>query len=173
MSTKLGFKQPKDLMVFTTDEDCLTVEYSQTKVKDGKQTRHEYSAYWTLSSLIDDTPRLIGCLRAPIYVENDEEGVEGRVKELANYAAEIIFTAAASGVGGVLEKSNKREIVVATHARWHSQYMSGLLLEEAMERLGSFVKAMGVKNVKKVLSEVVDARISYEASLSLSRDSAG
>lgn len=173
MSTKLGFKQPKDLMVFTTDEDCLTVEYSQIKIKDGKQTRHEYSAYWTLSSLIDGAPRFIGCLRAPVYVEDDVEGVEGRIKELANYAAEIMFTAAAEGVGGILEMSNKREIVAATHARWHSQYMSGLLLEEAMEALATFVKTMGVKNVKKVLSEIVDARITYEASLPLDRGNAG
>lgn len=162
MSTKLSFKQPKDLMVFTTDEDCLTAEYRQTKVKDGKQTRDEYNAYWTLSSMIDGQPRLIGCLRTPVYVENEAEGVEGRIKDLANYAAEVIFTAAAQGAHDVIEYSNKREIVVATHARWHSQNMSGELLEEAVEKLTEFIKGMGIKNVKKVLSGVVDAHISYQ-----------
>jgi hypothetical protein len=160
MSTKLGFKQPKNFLTYTSGDTFLSAEYQSIKTRvDKKTTTTTYNARWTLSAVVDGTPKLVGCLDTPVDATNRDEALD-RMDYLSDFVAEIIEAAVASDAkDDVLSEIKPREIVAAAHAKWHSKAVNGEEMAVAAEVLRDFIAEFGIKNVKKVLAEVLDARI--------------
>jgi hypothetical protein len=62
----------------------------------------------------------------------------------------------------ILLEPEGREITAAVHSRWHSQMLNGLELEQAAKILTDFIVDMKIKNVRKVLADVVNAKVVKE-----------
>jgi hypothetical protein len=160
MSTKLGFKQPKNFLTYTSGDTFLSVEFKSSKVRVDKKTVVDtYSARWTLSAIVDGKPKLVGCLDTPVDATNREEALD-RMDYLSDFVAGIIESALESDAKDeILAKIKPREIVAASHAKWHSIALNGEEFADAATVLANFIKEFGIKNVKKVLAEVLDAKI--------------
>lgn len=160
MSTKLGFKQPKNFLTYTTGDTFLSAEFQSVKVKvDKRKTETSYTARWTLSAVVDGRPKLIGCLDTPVDAGNRGDALD-RMDYLSDFVAGIIEAAVKSDAKeDVLSEIKPREIVAAAHAKWHSISLNGEEFGDTASVLVEFIKEFGVKNVKKVLAEVLDAKI--------------
>lgn len=160
MSTKLKIKEPDNFLMYTTHEDCLTAEYMETKTRvDKKTTVIEYHALWTLSGIVDDRPTFIGHLKTPVEASTKAEAEE-RIDFLSDYVAAVIKQAHKTKTADILEDVIKgREIIAAVHARHLSIFLHGEDFEKVANLLRNLIIQFGVKNVKKVLSSVVDAKV--------------
>jgi hypothetical protein len=160
MSTKLGFKQPKNFLTYTSGDTFLSAEYQSVKTRiDKKTTKTTYNARWTLSAVVDGAPKLVGCLDTPVDATNRDDALD-RMDYLSDFVAGIIEAAVASDAKDeILAEIKPREIVAAAHAKWHSSAVHGEEMGVAAEVLRDFIAEFGIKNVKKVLAEVLDARI--------------
>lgn len=143
-------------MVFTAEDECLTAEYYSIKKKiDKKNVETEWKARWWLSGFVGGKLTVIGSMQTS--VESDtEEHVRERLEYLSNYVAEIITSAKEQNVDGILEEFDSREIVASVHAKWHSQVLNGVELEEATGIIDNLLSSFGIKNKKKVLKSVFD-----------------
>lgn len=162
MSTKLGFKEPKNFLTYTTGDTFLSAEYTTVKTRlDKKTVANTYTAYWTLSAVVNEVPRLIGSMQTPVEAYSEDEAI-GRMDYLSDYVAQVITAASKANPDlkeEILTDLKGREIVAAAHAKWHSKTVHGVEMAEAATVLRNFIIEFGVKNVKKVLAEVLDAKI--------------
>jgi len=167
MSTKLKLSEPKNVLVFTTDTDFLTAEWSVTKTRVSKnKTEEEYSILWWLSTFVDETPRVVGAMRTGLDL-SDRQGGDSpeeyhleRIQILSDYVGHVIKAASKSTAEGILlEDEAAREVIAGIHAKYHSQLLSGFEYEEAATKIRDFIKDFKVKNVKKVLSGVLDVKV--------------
>jgi hypothetical protein len=167
MSTKLKLTEPKNVLVFTTEEDFLTAEWKVTKTRvNKKETVEEYSVLWWLSSVVDEKPTVIGAMRTGLDLSEMNEGDDPaehhllRIQMLGEYAGHIIRQAYDSKTPDILlEDEVAREVIIGIHAKWHSQMMHGLEYAEAATMIRDFIKEFGAKNVKKVLAAVLDVKV--------------
>jgi hypothetical protein len=162
MSTNLGSKQPKNFLTYTSGDTFLTAEFKSSKVRvDKKTVTDAYTARWTLSAVVDDKPKLIGCLDSPVDATTRDEALD-RMDYLSDFVAGVIESAANSDAKDeVLAKIKPREIVAATHAKWHSIALNGEDFTKTASVLVEFIKEFEIKNVKKVLAAVLDAKIEH------------
>jgi len=90
----------------------------------------------------------------------DDVDCEIRIESIANIAARIIEAGYYEAPDNdVIEEHNGREIIAAVHARFMSQFLHSEKLEDAILAVRAFLKKMNVKNTKKILSDVFDAKI--------------
>jgi hypothetical protein len=162
MSTKLGFREPKNFLTYTAGDTFLSAEYTTVKTRlDKKTVANTYMAYWTLSAVVNEVPRLIGSMKTPVDAYSEDEAI-GRMDYLSDYVAQVITAASKANPDvkeEILTDLKGREIVAAAHAKWHSSSVHGVEMAEAATVLRNFIIEFGVKNVKKVLAEVLDAKV--------------
>jgi hypothetical protein len=163
LSTNLNFKQPPNTLIFTTDYDILTANYTSEKVTIDKKTKKVvYKCFWVLSAWRDGKMLLYGSLETDLEATNDAEA-EDRIAEISNHVARFIETArdieSSDNSVNVLSEHNGREIIAAVHARFLSQFLHSTKLEHSILAVRAFLKTMNVKNTKKILADVFDAKI--------------
>jgi hypothetical protein len=160
MSTNLKFKEPKNFLIFTTEQDVLSATYTEVKTKVDKKTSIKtYEALWTLSTINEALEaKVIGCLRTPIEPSGMQD-VEDRIKEIADDVAYVMSVAHETGVEDVLTEPEGREIIAAAHCRWHSQELHSVDYEHVVNVMKDLISEFKVKNVKKVLQDVLGVEI--------------
>jgi hypothetical protein len=167
MSTKLKLSEPKNVLVFTTETDFLTAEWSVTKTRVSKtKTEEEYSVVWWLSTFVDETPQVVGAMKTGLDL-SDRQGGDSpeeyhleRIQILSDYVGHVIKKASTSSAEGILLGDEvAREVIAGIHAKYHSQMLSGFEYEEAATKIRDLIAQFKVKNVKKVLSAVLDVKV--------------
>lgn len=160
MSTNLAFKQPPNTLVYLGDYDCLVANYTSEKVRLDKKTKEiKYKCTWTLSRFTEGEMLFLGSMTTDVEAEDDVD-CEVRIESIANIAARIIEAAYFDVPDNdVIEGHDGREIIAAVHARFMSQFLHSQELEPAILAVREFLKKMNVKNTKKILSDVFDAKI--------------
>lgn len=160
MSTNLAFKEPPNTLVYLGDYDCLVANYTSEKVRVDKNRKElRYKCTWTLSRFQEGQILFLGSMTTDVEAEDDVD-CEIRIESIANIAARIIEAGYFDAPGNdVIEEHNGREIIAAVHARFMSQFLHSEKLEDAVLAVRAFLKKMNVKNTKKILSDVFDAKI--------------
>lgn len=138
----------------------MVATYTSEKVKVDKKTKElRYKCTWTLSRYKEGEMLFLGSMTTDIEAEDDVE-CEERIDYIADVAARIIEAGRFEAPGNdVIEEHNGREIIAAVHARFMSQFLHSQELEPAILAMRAFLKEMNVKNTKKILSDVFDAKI--------------
>lgn len=160
MSTNLAFKEPPNTLVYLGDYDCLVANYKSEKVRIDKNNKEiRYSCTWTLSRYSEGEMLFLGAMTTDVEATDDVD-CEVRIESIANIAARIIEAAYLEVPDNdVIEEHDGREIIAAVHARFMSQFLHSQELEPAILAMRSFLKKMKVKNTKKILSDIFDAKI--------------
>jgi hypothetical protein len=106
--------------------------------------------------------RYLGTLQTPLEAQDDLEA-EDRINEIADSVASIMVLAGTQEEDdpglSILGEPTGREIIAAVHARFLSQFLHSTELEFSVLAVRAFLKKMNVKNTKKILSDVFDAKI--------------
>jgi hypothetical protein len=163
MSTNMAFKEPPNTLVFSTEYSVMTANYNSEKVAIDKKTKElRYTCSWVLSDFRVGEMRYLGTLQTPLEAQDDLEA-EDRINEIADSVASIMVLAGTQEEDdpglSILGEPTGREIIAAVHARFLSQFLHSTELEFSVLAVRAFLKKMNVKNTKKILSDVFDAKI--------------
>ncbi len=159
----MAFKEPPNTLVFSTEYSVMTANYNSEKVAIDKKTKElRYTCSWVLSEFANGEMIYLGTLQTPLEAQDDLEA-EDRINEIADVVARVIVIGkAAEGDEpelSILSEPTGREIIAAVHARFLSQFLHSTELEFSVLAVRAFLKKMNVKNTKKILSDVFDAKI--------------